>query len=75
MWRYYYTICKNVIRILEAVKTMTDYTELSKMRLDEYTEEVRYRYVQYISEVMQRTGHIETEVFGECDVSKSSRKI
>lgn len=70
MWRYYYTICKNVIRILEAVKTMTDYTELSKMRLDEYTEEVRYRYVQYISEVMQRTGHIETEVFGEDNLPK-----
>jgi hypothetical protein len=62
MWRYYYTIVKNGIRILEAVKTMKDYTKLSEIRPDEYTEEVKYRYVQYISEVMQRTGNIETEV-------------
>ena len=70
MWRYCYTIYKNIVRIFEAVKTMTDYTKLSKTRPDEYTEEVKYRYVQYISEVMQKTGNIETEVYGEENLPK-----
>ena len=65
MWRYYYTISRNLIRILEAVKTMEDMIKLSKKRPDEYHEEIKYRYVQYIADVMQKTGHIETEVYGE----------
>ena len=65
MWRYCYTICKNIFRILEALKTMEDYTKLAKERPNEYNEEVKYRYVQYITYVMQRTGNIETEVYGE----------
>ena len=71
MWRYYYTILRNVFRILEAIKTMNDMIELSKNRPDEYNEEVKYRYVQYISSVMQKTGHIKTEVFGEENLPKN----
>lgn len=75
MWRYYYTIGRNLFRIVEAVKTMNDMIELSKKRPDEYNEEVRYRYVQYISSVMQKTGHIKTEVFGQENLPKDGGYI
>ena len=65
MWRYCYTIVRNIFRLPEAIKTMEDMLVLSKKRSDEYNEEVKYRYVQYIIDVMQKTGHIKTEVFGE----------
>lgn len=70
MWRYYYTIVRNVFRIFEAVKTMQDMIELSKYRSDEFNEETKYRYVQYIVDVMQKTGHIKTEVYGEENLPK-----
>lgn len=70
MWRYYYTIVRNIFRILEAVKTMTDITKLSKERPDEFNEEIKYRYVQYITYIMQKTGNISTEVFGEENLPK-----
>lgn len=82
MWRYYYTIIRNIFRLFEAVTTMNDMIELSKERPDEFNEVTKYRYVQYICNVMQKTGHIKTESFGEenlpkkrriYDVSKSSR--
>ncbi len=71
MWRYYYTIVRNIFRIPEAVKTMKDMIELSKTRPDEYNEETKYRYVQYISSVMQKTGHIKTESYGEENLPKN----
>ena len=43
MWRYYYTIIRNIFRIPEAVKTMKDMIELSKTRPDEYNDEIKYR--------------------------------
>lgn len=70
MWRYYYTIARNIFRMPEAIKTMKDMIELSKNRPDEYNEEVRYRYVQYIADIMQKTGHIKTEVYGEENLPK-----
>ena len=70
MWRYYYTIVRNIFRIPEAVKTMKDMIELSKTRPYEYNEEIKYRYVQYICDVMQKTGHIKTEVYGEENLPK-----
>ena len=65
MWRYYYTITRNIFRIPEAIKTMKDMIKLSKKRPDEFNEETKYRYVQYITDIMQKTGHIKTEVYGE----------
>ena len=70
MWRYYYTITRNIFRLPEAIKTMEDMIKLSKNRPDEYNEEVRYRYVQYITDIMQKTGHIKTEVYGEENLPK-----
>ena len=70
MWRYYYTIIRNIFRIPEVIKTMEDMIELSKKRPDEYNEETRYRYVQYITDIMQKTGHIKTEVYGEENLPK-----
>lgn len=70
MWRYYYTIIRNIFRLPEVIKTMEDMIELSKKRPDEYNEEVKYRYVQYITDIMQRTGNIKTEVFGEENLPK-----
>lgn len=34
MWRYYYTIIRNIFRLLDAVKSMEEMRELSKTRLD-----------------------------------------
>ena len=65
MWRYYYTITRNIFRIPEAVKTMKDMINLSKERKDEFNEETKYRYVQYITHIMQKTGNIKIEVYGE----------
>lgn len=70
MWRYYYTIVRNIFRIPDAIKTMKDMIELSKKRPDEYNEKTKYRYVQYIANVMQKTGHIKTEVYGEENLPK-----
>lgn len=70
MWRYYYTIGRNIFRISEAIKTMQDMIELSKNRPDEYNEEIKYRYVQYITDIMQKTGRIKTEVYGEENLPK-----
>ena len=70
MWRYYYTIVRNIFRIPEAIKTMKDMIELSKKRPEEYNEETKYRYVQYITDVMQKTGQIKTEVYGEENLPK-----
>lgn len=70
MWRYHYTIIRNIFRIPEAIKTMKDMIELSKNRPDEYNEETKYRYVQYITDVMQKKGHIKTEVYGEENLPK-----
>ena len=56
MWRYYYTIGRNIFRIQKEVKTMKKLIELSKTNQDKYDEESRYRYVQKnIVETMQKT--------------------
>jgi len=70
MWRYYYTIVRNIFRIPEAIKTMKDMIKLSKERSDEFNEESKYRYVQYVTDVMQKTGHIKTELYGEENLPK-----
>ena len=70
MWRYYYTIIKNVFRVFEAIKTMEDFKKMSETRPSEYNEEIKYRYIQYIVEVMQKTGCIKTEVFGKENLPK-----
>ena len=70
MWRYYYTIVRNIFRLPDALKTMEDIMELSKTCPNEYNEEFKYRYVQYITDVMQKTGHIKTEVYGEENLPK-----
>lgn len=70
MWRYYYTIIRNIFRLLDAVKSMEEMRELSKTRPDEFTEEAKYRYVQYVVDVMQKTGKIKTKVYGEENLPK-----
>lgn len=70
MWRYYYTIVRNIFRIPEAIKTMKEMLELSKYRPGEFNEEIKYRYVQYVTDIMQKTGHIKTEVYGEENLPK-----
>lgn len=70
MWRYSYTIIRNLLRLPEALKTMEDMRELSKKRPEEFTEDAKYRYVQYIVDVMQKTGKIKTNVYGEENLPK-----
>ena len=47
MLRYYYTIVINLIRLLEAIKTMNDMIKKSNDYPDEYDEEYNYGYVKY----------------------------
>lgn len=70
MWRYYYTIVRNIFRIPVVIKKMEDMIKQSKEHPDEYNEEKNYRYVQYIVDLMQRTGSVKTEVFGHEDLPK-----
>ena len=71
MWRYYYTLTRNIFRIPEAIKTMKDMIKISKERPDEFNEEIKYRYVQYITYIMQKTGHIKTKVYGKENLPKN----
>lgn len=70
MWRYCYTIVRNIFRILESVKTMSDMAKKYEEKPDEYVEEYNYGYVKYVIDVMKKTGHITTEVFGEENLPK-----
>ena len=70
MLRYYYTIIINLIRLLEAIKTMNDMIEKSNKHPEEYVEEYNYGYVKYIIDVMKKTGKIETEVYGTENLPK-----
>ena len=53
MWRYYYTIIRNIFRIPEAVKTMNDMIKLSKSRSDEFNEEYKDMNTQQIAELVK----------------------
>lgn len=65
MWRYYYTIIRNIFRLPGVIKTMQDMIEISKNEPDKYNSETKYRYIKEdIIDVMQKTGYIKTEVFG-----------
>ena len=64
MLRYVYTIIVNLIRLLDAIKTMNDMIKKSNEKPEEYVEEYNYGYVKYIIDVMKKTGKIETGAFG-----------
>ena len=70
MWRYYYTVTKNVFRLLEAVKTMDDMVEKTEKYPDEITEEYKYGYVRYIIDVMKKTGKLTVNVTGQENLPK-----
>ena len=70
MWRYYYTVTRNVFRILEAVKTMDDMVEKTEKYPNEITEEYKYGYVRYIIDVMKKTGRLTVDVSGQENLPK-----
>lgn len=71
MWRYYYTIVRNIFRIPVLVKTMESMTKSSEENPEKYNEENHYRYVkENVVDVMRRTGNIKTEVFGKENLPK-----
>lgn len=70
MWRYCYTITRNVFRILEAVKTMDDMIENTEKYPDEITEEYKYGYVRYITDIMKKTGRLTVDVSGQENLPK-----
>lgn len=70
MWRYCYTITRNVFRILEAVKTMDDMIEKTEKYPDEITEEYKYGYVRYITDIMKKTGRLTVDVSGQENLPK-----
>ena len=64
MWRYYYTITRNIFILPGIIKKMQDMIRYSKEHPDKYDEEKNYKYVQSIVDIMEKTGHVKTEVFG-----------
>lgn len=64
MWRYYYTIVRNIFKIPVMIRTMQKMIEYEKEHPDENCEEKNYKYINYIVDVMQKTGNIKTEGFG-----------
>lgn len=65
MFRYYYTIIINLVRIFDVVRTMNCMIKKADEESEKQTEELHYKYVQqHIINVMKKTGRIETETFG-----------
>lgn len=62
MFRYWYTILSNLIRLMECVKTMGD---MAVKPAEENCEEYNYGYVRYVIDVMRNSGKIDVEVFGK----------
>ena len=62
MFRYWYTILRNLFRLIECVKTMGD---MALKPAEENCEEYNYGYVRYVIDVMRNTGKIDVEVYGK----------
>ena len=62
MFRYWYTILRNLIRLMECIKTMGD---MALKPDEENCEEYNYGYVRYVIDVMRNTGRIDVEVTGK----------
>lgn len=60
MWRFYYTIVRNIFRLPGIIASMRRRAELP----EKYSEADCYDYIKYIVDLMQKTGHIETEGYG-----------
>lgn len=60
MWRFYYTIGRNLGRLPEIIKTMGVKAEHPEL----YSEEDCYEYIKYVVGLMQKTGHIRTKGYG-----------
>ncbi len=59
MWRFFYTIGRNLYRLPKII------AEMSRMAEPEnYKEDEGYAYVKYVIDIMQKTGHVRTEGFG-----------
>lgn len=60
MWRFYYTIGRNIIILPKLIATMREKAAQPEI----YNEEDCYEYMRYITDLMQKTGHIKTECYG-----------
>lgn len=59
MWRFYYTIARNLYRLPGIIGTMR-----RMAKPENYVEEEGYACVRYVISEMKRTGHIKTECYG-----------
>ena len=60
MWRFYYTIARNIIRLPRIIADMRTRAE----HPEKYTEADCYEYIRYVVGLMQKTGHIRTKGYG-----------
>lgn len=60
MWRFYYTIGRNIKILPKIIKTM----RVKAAQPEQYSEEDCYEYAKYVVDLMQKTGHIRTKGFG-----------
>lgn len=60
MWRFYYTIVRNIFRLPKYIAGMRRRADQPEV----YSEEDCHAYIQEIVSLMQRTGHVRTEGFG-----------
>lgn len=65
MWRFYYTIARNLYRLPNVIKTMRHMA-----KPENYTEKEGYAYVRYVISELKKTGHIHTECFGAENLPK-----
>lgn len=66
MWRFYYTIGRNLFRLPKIISTMRH----KAAHPEAYPEEDCYAYMQYVCKLMQRTGHVRTETYGTENLPK-----
>lgn len=59
MWRFFYTIGRNLYRLPKIIATMRQMATP-----ENYTEEAGYAFVKYVIDEMKRTGHVRTEGYG-----------
>ena len=69
MWRFYYSIVKNIIRMPKIISGMRCRIE----HPEKYSEEDCYEYIRYIVNLMKKTGHIRTEGYGMEKLPKEGR--
>lgn len=64
MWRFYYSIVRNIFKLPGALLHMDKMIKEYRKNPERYNEQEYYDYVKYVVGVMRKSAHVETQVFG-----------